>query len=55
MEKNRFMLVHNNEFVYRFESLIAARSFAEINCRRNYNYYIIVDTVEDKVVASWSY
>lgn len=49
------MLIHMDEFVYRFECLERAKDFAIRVCRGSYNFYIIVDTEENVVVESWSY
>lgn len=55
MEKGKYMLIHMCKNVYRFDSLIRAKLYAIMQCRGRYEFYIIVDTVENKVVDNWSY
>ena len=55
MEKERYMLIHVDKYVYRFKWLTQAQRYALIHCRDSFGYYIIVDTVEDKVVYKWMY
>lgn len=55
MEKGRYMLIHLDKHVYRFKSKLSARAYAMHNCRGCYEFYVIVDIEEDKVVEHWSY
>lgn len=55
MEKNRYMLIHMDRKIRRFESIEAAKGYALCHCRGNYEFYIIVDTLENEVVYRWSY
>lgn len=55
MEKGRFMLIHMDKIVHRFDSLRRAILYAMGNCRGSHEYYIIVDTVENKVIDKWLY
>lgn len=55
MEKDRFMLIYKDAKVYRFECLSQATSFANTHCRGKYEFYVIIDTVENQVVSKWSY
>lgn len=55
MEKDRFMLIHNDEFVYRFKWLELAKLYAIGHCRGSYEFYIIIDTERDRVVYKWHY
>lgn len=55
MKKDRFMLIHMDKNVHRFKWLSEAMRYAIINCRGNYEFYIIVDTQNDEVVYKWSY
>lgn len=49
------MLIHICKGVFRFDSLIWAKLYAIMHCRGRYEFYVIVDTVENKVVDEWSY
>lgn len=51
----RYMLIHMDEYVYRFNYLEAARYCAERYCRGKYEFYVIVDVEENEVVEKWSY
>lgn len=55
MENERFVLVHMDKYVYRFECLSQARIYAYNNCRGKYEYYVIVDLEKNVVVTKWSY
>ena len=55
MEKEKFMLIHMDKNVHRFDSLRRAILYAMEHCRGSHEYYIIVDTVENKVIDKWSY
>lgn len=55
MEKGKYMLIHMDRHVYRFKYLWEAQRYASIHCRGSYEFYVIVDTKEDKVVCKWSY
>lgn len=55
MERGRFILIHNNKDIYRFNWLTQAQRFAIAHCRRAYEFYAIIDTQEDKVVSRWCY
>lgn len=54
MNKDRYMLIHLDTYVYRFKSMPEAQSYANANCCGIYEFYIIVDTWEDKVVEVWN-
>lgn len=55
MEKERFMLIHNNKNVYPFKWLTQAQRYAITHCRNANDFYVIIDTQEDKVVSKWCY
>lgn len=55
MEKDRFLLIHMDKNVRRFKSIASAINYTKKYCRGNYEFYVIVDTEEDKVVCKWSY
>lgn len=55
MEKERYMLIHMDKNIYRFKWLSQAKYEARKRFRLDYEYYIIVDTWEDKVIYKWSY
>ena len=55
MKKGRFLLMHVDRYVYRFESLMEAQLYAYYNCRGSYEFYVIVDLEEDRIVSSWYY
>lgn len=55
MEKERYMLIHMDKHVHRFKWLTEAQHYAKINCRGDYEFYIIVDTEKDEVVGKWNY
>lgn len=55
MKKGRFILIHNDTFVYRFEFLVLAERYASSFCRGIYEFYVIVDTEKDEVASRWSY
>lgn len=55
MEKERFMLIYMDEYVYRFKCLSEAQRYAICNCRNAYGFYVIVDLERDEVVVSWLY
>lgn len=55
MEKNRFMLIYKDTYVYLFDSYKQARDYAGIHCRGKYEFYIIVDKVKNEVIYKWSY
>lgn len=49
------MLIHKDTYVYLFDSLEQAKDYAAIYCRGSYEFYIIVDKVENEVTYKWSY
>jgi hypothetical protein len=55
MEKERYMLIHMERDVFRFDTLRKAQLYALRHCRNSYQFYIIVDTKIDEVVYKWSY
>lgn len=55
MEKDRYMLILNDKYIYRFKEFKQAEHYAAINCHGSYEYYIIIDTELDIVLYSWSY
>lgn len=55
MEKERYMLILNDKYIYRFKEFKQAEHYAAINCHGSYEYYIIIDTELDIVLYSWSY
>lgn len=55
MEKGRYMLIHMDEYVYRFTWQMQAYLYAVENCRGKHEYYIIVDTEKNEVVDRWNY
>lgn len=55
MEEKPYMLIHLDKNVYRFKCLWEAQNYAKRNCRGSYEFYIIVDTKENKVISKWSY
>lgn len=55
MEKGRFMLIHKDEFVYRFKYLSAAQRYAICHCRDVYSFYVIVDLEKNEIVTTWFY
>lgn len=55
MEKGRYILIHNNNTIYRFKYLTEAQRYATIHLRGSRESYIIVDTQKDEVVDKWTY
>lgn len=55
MKKDRYMLIHMDEEIRRFADVEQAKSFAQCHCRGSYEFYVIVDTEDDRVVNKWSY
>ena len=55
MEKGRYMLIHMNQDVYRFNLATRAELFAVMRCRGKREFYIIVDTEKNEVIRKWSY
>lgn len=55
MEKERYMLIHNDSTIYRFKYHSEALRYATMHCRDSYEFYIIVDTEKDEVVNRWPY
>ena len=55
MVKARYILIHKDKYVYRFNQIDDAKDYGMKHCRGSYEFYIIVDTEEDQVVYSWSY
>lgn len=53
MEKDKFVLIHNDERIYRFKSLEEAKTFGACCCRGSYNYYAIIDMERNVVVYKW--
>ena len=49
------MLIHMDEYVYRFTWQMQAYLYAVENCRGKHEYYIIVDTEKNEVVDRWNY
>ena len=54
MKEDRYMLIHMNKDVYRFNCIPRAKMYAQYNCRGTNEFYIIVDTMENIVIDSWS-
>lgn len=55
MEKGKYLLIHKDKYVYRFECLSEAQSYAINHCQGDFEYYIIVDLEKNEVVGSWYY
>lgn len=53
MEKERFMLIHNDKKIHRFKTLADAKVFGVCCCRGSYHYYTIIDTEKDEVIYKW--
>lgn len=53
MEKERYMLILNDEYIYRFKWFSQAIRYARIHYNGDSDHYIVVDTVSDAVIASW--
>lgn len=55
MEKERYLLIYMDRYVYRFKWLTQAQRYAVSCCRGIDGHYIIVDTERDDVVGEWTY
>lgn len=55
MKKGRYILVHLDKKIYRFNWLKQAKCYAISNCHGTGDFYIIVDTKKDEVVCKWYY
>lgn len=55
MEKGRYMLIFQSEYIYRFKTHYEAQRYANANCSGIYKFYIIVDTEKNEIVEKWSY
>ena len=53
MEEGRYMLIHNDKEVRRFQFYTDAHIYAFANCHGAYDFYVIVDLEEGKVVEEW--
>lgn len=54
-EKGRFLLIHNDEYVCRFKTMLEAKTYAQKNCRGSHDFYIVVDLEIDAIVKTWVY
>lgn len=55
MEKDRFMVIHLDKYIYRFNRKVTASNHAKTFLRGSYEFYIIVDLKTNKVVERWRY
>lgn len=55
MEKDRFMVIHMDKYVYRFNWLVTASYYAKVCLRGSHEFYVIVDLETNEVVESWCY
>jgi hypothetical protein len=55
MKKDRYMVIHMDKYVYRFNWLATASYYAKAFLRGSHEFYIIVDLETNEVVESWNY